>query len=240
MANFLRWLCGTTRPRSVAASYRRQFNIEKQSIDRQILKLDREIANAKVDAKKTAKQSGPEAARPLALEIALTVRQRNQLSHVSASIQLIASEMVASASTGAAFNISAGMMEHMNRVYTLERTRTLMTSMAREFHRHDLIDEAIAERFEAQNEEDDDGDDASVDAIMEELLNAAPKAASKQPIAPKAVPEAPKQPIVAPKQPMVAPEAPKRPVRTAVAIAVEGNERKSLLSAFAAVELDEL
>jgi hypothetical protein len=237
MANFLRWLCGTATPRSVATSYRRRFNIEKQSIDRQILKLDREIANAKVDAKKTAKQCGSEAARPLALEIALTVRQRNQLAHVSASIQLIAAEMVASASIGAAFNISAGMMAHMNRVYTLERTRTLMTSMAREFHRHDLIDEAIAERFEAQNEEEDDGDDASVDAIMEELLNAAPAPKGEPKAAPKSEPKA------APKtEPKAADpvESPKRPVRTAVAIAVEGNERKSLLSAFAAVELDEL
>jgi hypothetical protein len=186
MASCWVWLFGSapdTSPAGVVRKQKKLLQKERRAIDREIRELDALIERNKGLAKRDAKHGNLDGAKALAHEIAHSCLQRLRLWRAGTELDAISSDLtaqLASVRVAGTLGFSAQIMAKLNKLYSLDRTRALVTAFATELDRNRILTESLTEALESATEPADTSDEPReqevLDSVLREILPAAPKA----------------------------------------------------------------
>ena len=174
-ATHMQFLFGTKKqdPADLAKEWRRNLQHEARSIERDIIQLGRSEQKALLEVKKLAKTGNVKAAKVLAKEVVNTRHAVARMHTAKAQMNSVAMMLQTAASTmklQGCVSKSAEIMAAMNSLVKLPELQATMTAMSREMMRAGLIEETIADTFDALEPEGlDAAADKEVDKIIQEL-----------------------------------------------------------------------
>jgi hypothetical protein len=183
-------LNGRRQPEGLVDVVRREkkhLRQEQRSLEREAQKLEREAQKAISQAKKEVRKGNREGAVVIAREVTNTRQHAVKLKHAANQVAIIASEMgaqMAQVRVGATLAVTAQLLEAMNRLYSLERTRALVQTFAAELDRLHVADEMLSGALESAMEQtgDDVAEDEDEQLVLQQVMHEImPRAPSLRP-----------------------------------------------------------
>ena len=184
MAGCLSWLWASNPPdNSPAGVLRREkknLRREQRQLEREAHNLEREVQRHITNAKREVKRGNEDGARTMAREIAHSRVHILKLRRGSAQLGIVGSELSAQAAiarTGAAIAVSAQLMSALNQLYSLERTKALVTEFARQLDLSKTVQESMQDALDSLEPvvEPEAPEEQLMQEVLQEVLPEAPK-----------------------------------------------------------------
>lgn len=151
----------------------RDLKKEMRTIDRETTKIQREEQKIKQELKKEAKAGNKKSVQILAKAVVKSQNQREKMLLTKTQLNSVAmtlKQQYSSMKVAKTMEKSAVIMQHMNRLVSVQQISAVTRNMSKEMMKMGIIDEMVQEAFEdMEDEELEEEAEEQVNAVIDEI-----------------------------------------------------------------------